>query len=140
MYFKAPSGALDALKHDTELSERILRLLVVYDEELAQDCEKRLSKEVIGSPEEIEDQRERARLAAAAKAAEAREAERAGASKEGTPEKPADSAAATDAGQAAAAEGPGTPGEAGAAEEAATTDSPATDAGTPAGETEKTES
>lgn len=59
-YFKAPPQSIQPLTRDCELSERILRLLVLYDEDLAADCEKRISREVTGSPEEIEEKRERA--------------------------------------------------------------------------------
>ena len=60
-YFRAPPGAIQGISRDTELSERILRILVLHDEGLVADCEKRVSKEVTGSPEEIEEQRERLR-------------------------------------------------------------------------------
>jgi small subunit ribosomal protein S6 len=63
-YFRAPLGAVQGIQHDTELSERILRLLVIHDEELESDCEKRIKKEITGSPEEIAAKRESARLAA----------------------------------------------------------------------------
>jgi len=59
VYFKAPTTAIQGLRRDTELSERVLRLLVLYDEELGEDCEKRKRHEVTGSPEEIEERRER---------------------------------------------------------------------------------
>jgi len=75
VYFKAPPQAIAGLKRDSELSERVLRLLVIYDEELVNDCQKRLNREVTGSPEEIEERRERIRreaeMQAAAVAAEA---------------------------------------------------------------------
>jgi ribosomal protein S6 len=60
-YFRAPPQALQGISRDAQLSERILRLLVLYDEGLEGDCEKRISKEVTGSPEEIEEVRERLR-------------------------------------------------------------------------------
>jgi ribosomal protein S6 len=60
-YFKAPPQAISGIQRDALLSERILRLLVLHDEELAQDCEKRIKREITGSPEEIEDRRERLR-------------------------------------------------------------------------------
>jgi len=61
VYFKAPPKSIQGLTHDCQLSERILRILFLYDEELAKDCEKRLSREVTGSPEEIEERKERSR-------------------------------------------------------------------------------
>lgn len=71
-YFRAPPGAIPGLRRDSELSERIVRLLVLYDEELVSDCEKRIRKEISGSPEEIEAERERRlRAAADVQAAEA---------------------------------------------------------------------
>ncbi len=60
-YFKAPPHAVQALQRDVELSERILRLLVLQDEELEAECQKRVSREISGSPEEIEERRERLR-------------------------------------------------------------------------------
>ena len=60
-YFRAPTRALQGISRDTDLSEKILRVLVLYDESLAADCQKRVSREVTGSPEEIEEQRERLR-------------------------------------------------------------------------------
>lgn len=60
-YFRANPNGVNALQREAQLSERILRLLVVYDEGLESDCQKRLSREVTGSPEEIEDRRERER-------------------------------------------------------------------------------
>ncbi len=60
-YFKAPPQSISGIQRDALLSERILRLLVLHDEELAQDCQKRINREVTGSPEEIEDRRERLR-------------------------------------------------------------------------------
>ncbi len=59
VYFKAPPPSIPAIRRDCEISERILRLLVVYDEELVNDCEKRVRREITGSPEEIEALRER---------------------------------------------------------------------------------
>ncbi|MGQ9590006.1 MAG: 30S ribosomal protein S6 [Planctomycetota bacterium] len=64
-YFRAPPGAIPGLRRDSELSERILRLLVLYDEELPNDCEKRIRKEISGSPEEIEAEWDRRVRAAA---------------------------------------------------------------------------
>ena len=72
VYFRAPTTANDGLRRDTELSERILRLLVLHDEELANDCEKRKSREITGSPEEIEEERERRLREAREEQAEAR--------------------------------------------------------------------
>jgi ribosomal protein S6 len=69
VYFKASPQAITGLKRDSELSERVLRLLVLYDEELANDCQKRLNREVTGSPEEIEERRERIRREAEMQAA-----------------------------------------------------------------------
>ena len=60
-YFKAAPSSVHAVQREAQLSERILRLLVVYDEELGADCQKRINREVTGSPEEIEERRERAR-------------------------------------------------------------------------------
>jgi ribosomal protein S6 len=60
-YFRAPPQAIQGISREVELSERILRILVLYDAGLVTDCEKRVSKEVTGSPEEIEEQRERLR-------------------------------------------------------------------------------
>ena len=60
-YFRAPPESVHLLVRDCELSERVLRLFVLSDEEVENDCQKRVSKEVTGSPEEIEDRRERAR-------------------------------------------------------------------------------
>jgi ribosomal protein S6 len=61
VYFKAHPKAIQGLTRDCQLSERILRILVLYDEELTGDCEKRLRKEIVGSPEEIEERKERSR-------------------------------------------------------------------------------
>jgi ribosomal protein S6 len=60
-YFRAPPQAIQGISREVELSERILRILVLYDAGLVTDCEKRVSKEVTGSPEEIEEQREKLR-------------------------------------------------------------------------------
>jgi ribosomal protein S6 len=60
-YFKGPPTAVQGLTRDCELSERVLRLLVLYDEILEADCQKRINREVTGSPEEIEERRERSR-------------------------------------------------------------------------------
>lgn len=60
-YFKAPPHAVQPIERDAQLSERILRLLVLYDPELVQDCEKRINREIQGSPEEIEARREKLR-------------------------------------------------------------------------------
>jgi len=60
-YFKAPPEAVQGLRRDCQLSERVLRVLVLYDEALVEECEKRLRREITGSPEEIEEQRERLR-------------------------------------------------------------------------------
>ncbi|MBI4600346.1 MAG: 30S ribosomal protein S6 [Planctomycetes bacterium] len=60
-YFKAPPHALKTIERDSLLSEKVLRVLILYDEGLVKDCEKRLRQEVTGSPEEIEEQRERLR-------------------------------------------------------------------------------
>jgi small subunit ribosomal protein S6 len=73
-YFRAPPNAVKGVQHDSELSERILRLLVLYDRELQKDCDQRVNREVTGSPEEIEERRERLR----------RDAETQGASSETT--------------------------------------------------------
>lgn len=69
-YFRAPPTAIQGLKRDTELSERILRLLVLYDEALVEECDKRVRREVRGSPEEIEQLREQALARAQAADAE----------------------------------------------------------------------
>jgi hypothetical protein len=62
MFFRrAPPQAIQGISREVELSERILRILVLYDAGLVTDCEKRVSKEVTGSPEEIEEQREKLR-------------------------------------------------------------------------------
>lgn len=58
-YFRAPPEAISGIRKDSQLSERILRVLVLYDEELVEDCEKRLRKEIRGSPEEIEAEKQR---------------------------------------------------------------------------------
>ena len=58
-YFRAPPEAIQTLKRDAELSERFLRLLILYDKELEADCQKRINREIQGSPEEIEERRER---------------------------------------------------------------------------------
>jgi small subunit ribosomal protein S6 len=114
VYFKAPTDSIDRLKRDTELSERILRLLVVYDEEIVDDCQKRVNREVTGSPEEIEERRERAQNAEAAAAREKESAKES--AKESEPKKESDGAppAETESRQ------PGTPeaGEAGDSAEA----------------------
>jgi len=60
-YFRAPNTAIQGIKRDTELSERVVRVLIIHDETLESDCEKRLSKEISGSPEEIEERREKLR-------------------------------------------------------------------------------
>ncbi len=60
-YFKAPPHAVVTVQRDAELSERILRLLILQDEELEADCQKRINREITGSPEEIEERRERVR-------------------------------------------------------------------------------
>lgn len=75
-YFRAPPDSVPGLRRDTELSERILRLLVLYDKALEQDCEKRLRKEVTGSPEQIEESREKARAAQAQATEDAEKAPR----------------------------------------------------------------
>jgi small subunit ribosomal protein S6 len=60
-YFRAPPTAIQGIKRDTELSERVVRVLILHDETLEEDCAKRLSKEITGSPEEIEERREKLR-------------------------------------------------------------------------------
>ena len=60
-YFRAPNHAIQGITRDTDLSERIVRVLILHDESLEADCQKRLSKEVTGSPEEIEERREKLR-------------------------------------------------------------------------------
>lgn len=70
-YFRAPPGAIQGIKRDCELSERVLRLLVVHDENLESECEKRVRREIHGSPEEIEQMREQALARAASAASEA---------------------------------------------------------------------
>lgn len=64
-YFRAPPANTRQVQRDSELSERILRLLIVQDEGLEADCQKRINREVTGSPEEIEELRERKRREAA---------------------------------------------------------------------------
>lgn len=71
IYFKAPPKAIQGLTRDCQLSERILRILFLYDEELGKDCEKRQRNEITGSPEEIEDRKERSRREAEGLAAAA---------------------------------------------------------------------
>lgn len=107
VYFKAPTDSIDGLRRDTELSERILRLLVIWDEELVDDCQKRINREVTGSPEEIEERRERAEKAEADAAREKEAAARPEPKKEGA------SAAATDSPPAGAPEAGGTGDSAG---------------------------
>jgi len=60
-YFRAAPSVVNQVQREAQLSERILRLLVVHDEGLEVDCQKRLNREISGSPEEIEERRERAR-------------------------------------------------------------------------------
>jgi ribosomal protein S6 len=60
-YFKAPPSSIQGIKRDTELSERVVRVLILHDESLEADCEKRISREITGSPEEIEERREKLR-------------------------------------------------------------------------------
>ncbi len=82
-YFRAPPHAIAGIRKDSQLSERILRVLILYDEALVEDCEKRLRREIYGSPEEIEAERQR-RLGLAPSPGEGADLERA----------PAESAAA----------------------------------------------
>jgi small subunit ribosomal protein S6 len=58
-YFKAPVQSIQGLERDCQLSERILRLLVIHDDALAAECQKRINREVQGPPEEIEERKER---------------------------------------------------------------------------------
>jgi len=66
-YFKSEAEGVAGLERDCQLSERILRLLVLYDPTLVEDCRRRISREVQGPPEDIE----AAEVAAAAAAATA---------------------------------------------------------------------
>jgi len=59
VYFNAPPQAITGLARDCELSERILRILVLYDKELVEDCNKRIRKEVSGPPAELDERPDR---------------------------------------------------------------------------------
>lgn len=67
-YFKSEAEGIVGLERDCQLSERILRLLVLHDPSLVEECRKRVSREVQGPPEDIE-AAEAAAAAAAATAA-----------------------------------------------------------------------
>lgn len=50
-YFKAGPQAIAAIERDCNLSDRILRVLVLYDKELVNDCDRRVRREISGPPE-----------------------------------------------------------------------------------------
>ena len=102
-YFNGQPDAIDGLERDCQLSDRILRVLVLYDKALVEDCQKRINKEVQGSPEEIEARRE----AAAAPATS-------------TPATPAPEGAAPASAEAPASSPPAAPDSAVAVEEPST--------------------
>jgi small subunit ribosomal protein S6 len=54
-YFQAPPAAITAVQRDSQLSERILRLLIIQDEGLEEDMERRRRREVVGPPEEYDE-------------------------------------------------------------------------------------
>ncbi len=82
-YFNAPTTAIQGLQRDCELSDRVLRAMFLYEDELAEDCEKLKAREEAKAVE--------AEAAAAAKAeAEAKAEAKAEA------EAPAESPAADD--------------------------------------------
>lgn len=103
-YFRSPPDSIDALERDCQLSDRVLRVLVLYDKALEGDCQRRINKEVQGSPEEIEARREAAAApaptttpAAAPAAAAAAPADSAApAAPAAAPAAPADSAVAVE--------------------------------------------
>lgn len=71
-YFNAPTTAIQGLQRDCELSDRVLRAMFLYEEELVEDCEKLKTREAVKAAE--------AEAAAEAKAAAAAaEAEKAAA-------------------------------------------------------------
>ncbi len=83
-YFNAPTTAIQGLQRDCELSDRVLRAMFLYEDGLAEDCEKLKAKEAAKAVE--------AEAAAAAKAkAEAETA--ASEAEDGEAETPAESPA-----------------------------------------------
>ena len=44
-YFRAPPTAIDGLKRDCELSERVLRVLILQDENTEASCQSRLERQ-----------------------------------------------------------------------------------------------
>ncbi len=53
-YFNAPPESIEPLKRDCTLSDRVMRVLIVFDEALAEECERRQDAEAAASAEASE--------------------------------------------------------------------------------------
>jgi ribosomal protein S6 len=52
-YFNAPPGAIRPIEHDCQLSERILRILIIQEKGLDREMERRKNREITAPPTEL---------------------------------------------------------------------------------------